>query len=372
MENIKGLTSSQVIGLREKFGYNELPFKKESGLRRLFKKIWSPIPWMIEIAAFLSAILGRWEDFFIIASLLIVNVYIDYKQESKALNALEILREKLAKTTIVFRDEEFSEIEARLLVPGDIIKLKIGDVVSADAKLIQGEYLEIDQSTLTGESLPVDKLLGDKVYSNSIVKKGEMLAEVTSIGEQTFFGKNASLVKKAQIEEQSHFQRAVIRIGDFLIFFSAVLAVLIIAVSIFRGDDIIGVLQFVLILAVASIPVALPAVLSVTMAVGAVSISKYKAIVSNLSAIEELASIDVLCIDKTGTLTQNKMSVGEVITYSNFSENDLFSYAVLASHQENRDPIEEPIFEYLEKNYKEFNINNFKISKFIPFDPVIK
>jgi len=372
MERIKGLSSSQVIGLQEKFGYNELPLKKESALRRLFKKAWSPIPWMIEIAAILSLVLGRWEDFFIISTLLFVNIFIDYKQESQAMSALEVLREKLAKKTIVFRDDKFSEIDARFLVPGDIIKLKIGDVVPADAKLVQGEYLQVDQSSLTGESLPVDKVLGDKVYSNSIIKIGEMLAEVTSIGNKTYFGKNASLVKKAQDEEQSHFQKAVVHIGDFLIIFSAVLAVLIIIIAVFRGDNIIEVLQFVLILAVASIPVALPAVLSVTMAVGAVSISRYKAIVSNLSAIEELASIDVLCIDKTGTLTQNKMSVGEAITYSKFSKNDLFSYAVLSSQKENKDPIEEPIFEYLKKNYPDSKVEDFRVDSFVPFDPIRK
>ncbi len=372
MENIRGLSESQVLDLQKTFGFNELPLNRQSAFRRLLKRMWSPIPWMIEIAAVLSMILGRWDDFIIISILLFVNVFIDYKQESKALNALDILREKLAKKAIVIRDGEFREIDARFLVPGDVIKLKIGDIVPADAKLVQGKYLEIDQSTLTGESLPVEKVLGDKVYSNSIVKIGEMLAEVISIGQKTYFGKNTTLVQEAQSGQQSHFQKAIIRIGDFLILFSAILAVLIIVVAFFRHDNFVEVLQFVLVLAVASIPVALPAVLSVTMAVGAVSISRYKAIVSDLSAIEELAGIDILCIDKTGTLTQNRMSVGQALTYSKFSEKDLFIYATLASNQENQDPIETPIFEFLKKNYPENNLHSFVKEEFIPFDPIIK
>ena len=194
MKDVKGLLESQVVAKQKEFGYNEIPSKKEPDWKRLAKKLWSPIPWMIEVAAVLSAVLGRWEDFVIIIVLLFVNIFVDYKQESKALNALEVLKEKLAKKALVFRDGKFSEIDARYLVPGDIIKLKIGDIVPADAKLIKGKYLEIDQSALTGESLPVDKILGDTIYSNSIVKIGEMLARVTGIGAQTYFGKSAAPV----------------------------------------------------------------------------------------------------------------------------------------------------------------------------------
>lgn len=357
---------------RKKFGYNEIPSKDESGFKRLFKKLWSPIPWMIEVAAVLSAIIGKWEDFIIIMVLLMVNIFVDYSQESKALNALKTLKEKLAKKALVFRNGKFKEIDARHLVPGDIIKLKIGDIVPADAELVSGKYLEIDQSALTGESMPVDKKIGDTVYSNSIVKMGEMLARVSAIGLKTFFGKSAVLVERAQKEKKSHFQRAVVRIGDFLIFFTIILAVLIMAVSIFRNDSFFEDLQFILVLVVASIPVALPAVLSVAMAVGAISIAKRKAIVSSLPAIEELAGIDILCADKTGTLTLNKMSIGKAIVYSRFSEKNLFTYAVLASSRENKDPIELPIFEYLDKHFSDNEINAFKQLEFIPFDPVRK
>jgi len=370
-KNIRGLSRHEVETRLKKFGYNELPNKKESNFKRLIKKLWSPIPWMIEIAAILSLTLGRWGDFIVIIALLFINIFIDYKQESKAISSLEVLKEKLAKKSLVFRDNKFKNIDSRYLVPGDIIKLKIGDIVPADVKLVRGEYLEIDQSSLTGESLPVDKVVGETVYSNSIIKIGEMLAEVTKTGTKTFFSKSAVLIEQAE-EEQSNFQKAVIRIGSFLIMFTAFLAVLIVIISIFRHNNFLEVLQFILILAVASVPVALPAVLSVTMAVGAISISKRKAIISNLPAIEDLASIDVLCIDKTGTLTQNTMSINQPITYLGFKEIDLFTYAVLASHQENRDPIEQPIFKYFEEKFSKNDIDSFTRNKFIPFDPIRK
>jgi len=372
MQNVQGLSEREVQRRLEKFGYNEISEKKESDFKRLFKKLWSPIPWMIEAAAILSAIAGKWEDFVVIIILLCVNIYVDYKQESKALNALEVLKEKLAKKALVIRDGKFKEVEARFLVPGDIIKLKIGDIVPADAKLIDGKYLEIDQSALTGESLPVNKKAGDEIYSNSIVKMGEMLAEVTLTGLKTFFGKSAVLVNQAQKEKTSHFQKAVIRIGNFLIYFTIALAILIMVVSIFRRDPLLQELEFILVLIVASIPVALPAVLSVTMAVGAISIAKRKAIVSHLPAIEELAGIKVLCSDKTGTLTQNKMSIGQPIVYSRFTEKDLFTYAALASQKENEDPIEEPIFNYLDENFPNNEISSYSRREFIPFDPIRK
>jgi H+-transporting ATPase len=368
----KGLSHSEAIKRLKKYGYNEIPEKNESSWQRLFKKLWGPIPGMIELAALLSAITCHWEDFTIIIVLLIVNIFVDYAQETKADNALKILKEKLAKKATVLRDNKFQEIDARYLVPDDIIKLKIGDIIPADAQLISGKYLEVDQSVLTGESMPVDKKKGDNVYSNSIVKMGEMLAQVTKTGLNTFFGKSTTLVAKAIKEKKSHFQKAVIRVGNFLIILTATMAVTILIVAIFRQDNLMEVFRFILVLVVASIPVALPAVLSVTMAVGAISIAKHQAIVSNLPAIEELAGIDILCTDKTGTLTQNKMSISKIKTYANFSEKDLFTYAVLASQKENEDPIEKPLLEYFDKHYPQNEISNYQQQDFSPFDPICK
>lgn len=372
MKEITGLSTKEASKRLKKFGFNEITTKKESVLKRLLKKLWSPIPWMIETAAVLSALIQRWEDFMIIIVLLFVNIFVDYSQESKAINALKILKRGMAKKAWVLRGDEFKEINSRYLVPGDIIKLKIGNIVPADAKLISGKYLEIDQSSLTGESFPATKKVGDEIYSGSIVRMGEMIAEVTKTGLKTFFGKNTKLVEKAEKEEKSHFEKVIIRIGNFLILFSATMAVLILLVSILKQHNLFELVQFILVLIIASIPVALPAVLSVTMAVGAVSIARHKAIVTNLSAVEELAGIDVFCSDKTGTLTENKMTIGEPILYSSFTEKDLFTYAVLASSPEKGDSIEYPILQYLENNFPNNEIGIFEQEDFIPFDPVIK
>ncbi|HDK41223.1 MAG TPA: metal-transporting ATPase, partial [Nitrospirae bacterium] len=284
----KGLASGEAKKRIEQYGYNEIPEKEESTFHRIFRRFWGPIPGMIEVAALLSAVVHRWEDFTIIMVLLFTNAFIDLWQESKALNALKVLKDKLAKNALVLRDGKFQTIEARELVTGDIIKIKIGDLIPADVKLIDGDYIQADQSALTGESLPVSKRTGDIAYSNSIVKQGEMLAAVINTALNTFFGKTVALVVKAQREERSHFQKAVIHIGNYLIIITVFLAAIILITAMFRHENMIEILRFTLVLSVAAIPVALPAVLSVTMAVGAMALAKKQAIVSRLVAIEEL------------------------------------------------------------------------------------
>ncbi len=368
----KGLTPGEAERRLAEYGYNEIPEKEESLLHRIFRRFWGPIPWMIEVAAFLSAVVRRWEDFFIIMVLLFTNAFIDLWQESKALSALKVLKEKLAKKALVLRDAIFQTIDAKDLVPGDIIKIKIGDVVPADLKLVDGEYIQADQSALTGESLPVNKSRGDIAYSNSIVKQGEMLAVVINTALNTFFGKTVALVAKAEREERSHFQRAVIAIGNYLILITVFLATLILISAMFRQENMIEILRFTLVLTVAAIPVALPAVLTVTMAVGAINLAKKQAIVSRLVAVEELAGVDVLCSDKTGTLTQNRMTVSDPLAFAGHTVGDVMLYAALSSKEENRDPIEEPIFEYLRTSGKAAELSLYHVVRFIPFDPVRK
>ncbi len=369
---MKGLTQKEVEKKQKEFGYNEITEKTESNFMKLLKKFWGPIPWMIEVSIILSAILHDWVNFYIILVLLFVNVIVDYLQDAKASKALAKLKETLAQTAIVLRDGEFKQILAREIVPGDIIKLKIGDIVSADAIIISDGYLQVDQSMLTGESLPVQKSKKDKVFSGSIIKQGDVLAEVTEIGKNTFVGKSGDLIQKAQEESVSHFQKAILRIGHFLIILSIFAASIIIIVSLNRHDSILEDFRFVMVLLIASIPVALPAVLSVTMAVGALKIAKKKAIVKNLFVIEEMAGVDILCSDKTGTLTQNKLSVQNPIVYDGFSEKDLFSCASLASKKENKDPIEIPIYDYIDKNNLNLDTENYNLISFIPFDPIKK
>ncbi|WP_457640200.1 plasma-membrane proton-efflux P-type ATPase [Persephonella sp.] len=367
-----GLSEKEAEGRLKKYGLNEIPEKEEPLWHRIFRRFWGPIPWMIEIAAVLSASVQKWEDFTIITILLFVNAGVDFWQEHKALSALKVLKQKLAKKSIVLRDGKWQEIEAKYLVPGDIIKLKIGDIIPADVKLLKGDFILVDQSALTGESLPVTKKAGDIAYANSVVKQGEMTAVVVATGLNTYFGRTVKLVAKAERQQRSHFQEMVIKVGNFLIIMTLVIVALMVLVELNRGADWKELLRFSLVLTVASIPVALPAVLTVTMAIGALYLAKRQVIVSRLAAIEELAGVDVLCSDKTGTLTKNQMTVSVPFTVNGYKSEDLMFYAALASKEENKDPIEIPIFEWLKKHNLYEKVKGCSQKKFIPFDPVRK
>ncbi|RRS30351.1 MAG: metal ABC transporter ATPase [Epsilonproteobacteria bacterium (ex Lamellibrachia satsuma)] len=369
----KGLTSEEAKERLEKFGPNAIETKEESWLHRLFKRFWGPIPWMIEVAAILSAAVQRWEDFTIIMILLFVNAIVDFYQESKALSAIAVLKKKLARKALVLRDGKWQDINAREIVPDDIIKVKIGDIIPADAKLLGGgDFLLVDQAALTGESLPVDKKSGDDLYANAIIKQGEMIAQVTATAKNTYFGKTVGLVAKAEMEERSHFQKMVIKVGNFLIY----LTLFMIAIIIFHGvkthQPTVELLVFALVLTISAIPVAMPAVLTVTMAIGARALAAKEAIVSRLAAIEEVAGMDILCSDKTGTLTQNSMSLAEPYLADGYSTDELMVYAALASKEENNDPIEIPIFGYIEEKQLRKKLSAWTLKKFLPFDPVHK
>ena len=363
----KGLDSNEAGKRLESIGPNELTSSQRSSLKLFLSYFWGPIPWMIEIAAILSLVNRDLGDFLIIFSLLLINAGIGFFQEFRAANALEALKGQLALKARVCRDGTWKDIEARELVPGDLIRMRLGDIIPADAKLADGDYLTIDQSSLTGESLPVSKKPGEIAYSGSVAKQGEMTAIVTATGGNTFFAKTAKLVENAG--SGSHFQKAVLHIGNFLIMLALVLCVLLTIIQLGRGDDFLQILQFVLILAVASIPVAMPAVLSVTMALGALALSKQKAIVSRLQAIEELAGIDILCSDKTGTLTKNQITLGESAVVGARDESDLISAAALASQTDNSDAIDSAVMSSLPDPA---SLKPFTLKKFLPFDPVSK
>lgn len=348
-------------------GSNLLEEKKRSFFLVFLSYFWGPIPWMIELAALLSAILHHWPNLIIILILLIANGLIGFFEEFQAGNAVEALKKNLALKSLVKRDGAFKETESSHIVPGDIIRLRPGNVIPADAKLLDGDYLSVDQSALTGESLPISKKSGDLVYSGSIAKQGEMQALVISTGKNTFFGKTAKLVESAGAA--SHFQKAVLQIGRYLIFLSLSLALILITVQLFRGASFLELIQFVIILIVASIPVAMPAVLSVTMALGALRLSKLKAIVTKLESIEEMAGVDMLCSDKTGTLTQNKLRLGDPVVFNKADPNNLLKCACLASKEENKDPIDLAIIAGFPDQK---SLSAFKQTAFKPFDPTIK
>jgi H+-transporting ATPase len=367
----KGLSSSEAEKRLQRYGLNELPEKRVNPLLKFLSYFWGPIPWMIEAAIFMSAIIQHWADFAIIFLLLALNAVAGFWQEHKAGNAIEMLKKRLSPTAKVIRDGTWQEKPARELVPGDIVRMRLGDIIPADVKLIEGEYLQVDQSALTGESLPVDKKVTDLGYSGSIVRQGEMNGLVIATGATTYFGKTTKLVEESKT--QSHFQKAVVRIGDYLIVLALMLVAVIILVSLFHGQSILGILQFALVLTVASIPAALPAVLSVTMALGAIALARKEAIVSKLVAIEEMAGMNVLCADKTGTITKNEITVGEVKPHGKSTVDNVLLCGTLASKEEDRDPIDIAIIKkFKESENSTANLTGYKVTKFKPFDPVIK
>ncbi|MGD9128075.1 MAG: plasma-membrane proton-efflux P-type ATPase [Planctomycetia bacterium] len=362
-----GLTSEEAKNRLTRFGPNCLEEEKESPWRRIASCFWGPIPWMIEVAAILSIAVKHWPDFFIIMFLLVANAAIDYWNEHKASSALSALKSQLAMKARALRDGVWGEIEARDLVPDDVIRVRLGDVIPADATLVDGEYLSVDQAALTGESLPVSRKVGDQVYSGSIAKQGEMIARVDKTGAHTFFGKTAKLVEGAG--NVSHFQQTVMQIGNFLIVLAVILSIILTSVQLIRGADFLELLQFVLILVIASIPVAMPTVLSVTMALGAVALAKQKAIVSKLQAIEELAGVDVLCSDKTGTLTKNQLSLGDPILFEGSSSEQCVLAGALASKSEDHDAIDLAVIGALDDPSV---LQSYEVLEWHPFDPVGK
>ena len=363
----EGLTQTAAQARLSKYGFNELPEEKVNPILKFLSYFWGPIPWMIEVAAVLSAVVRHWEDFTIILALLLMNAGVGFWEEFQAGNAIAALKATLALQAKVKRDGTWKTIPARELVPGDLMRLRLGDIIPADSRLLDGDPVLVDQSALTGESLPVTRKSGDAVYSGSVLKQGEVDALVYGTGQNTYFGKTAHLVETAHTV--SHFQRAVLKIGDYLIVLAIALVVLILAVALFRGDPMLTTLQFALVLTVAAVPVAMPAVLSVTMAVGARTLARKQAIVTRLAAMEELAGIDVLCSDKTGTLTQNKLTLGDPFCVPGILAEQLILAASLASRAEDQDPIDLAVLGGLKDKQAP---DQYKVAHFQPFDPVHK
>ena len=362
-----GLTQAEATKRLAQYGPNEIEEKKTNELLKFLKYFWGPIPWMIEVAVVLSGVVQHWPDFFIILVLLFANATIGFWEERQAGNAIDALKARLAIKARVKRDGKWITPAAKELVPGDVIRLRLGDIVPADARLLDGDEVSVDQSALTGESLPASKKSGDAVFSGSIIRRGEIGALVYATGGKTYFGETAELVQTAVTV--SHFQKAVLRIGNYLIMLAVALVAVIIAVGIYRGEPVLTVLQFALVLTVAAIPVAMPTVLSVTMAVGARLLAKKQAIVSKLVAIEELAGVDVLCADKTGTLTQNKLTLGDPFCLDKITPDQLILAGALASRAENDDTIDLAVLGGLKDKAA---LKPFEVTHFQPFDPVHK
>ncbi|KAF9571289.1 hypothetical protein EC968_000785 [Mortierella alpina] len=387
-----GLTTAEATARLERFGPNELAEVKRNPFLKFLGYFTGAIAYLIEVACIISAVVKDWLDFGIILGLLLVNACIGFIEESKAESALDALRQTLALKTRCWRDGHLVELDVAALVPGDVIVLRLGDIVPADGRLLgigaTGEATEgdllIDQSALTGESLPVAKNKGKTVYSSSIVKQGQQMAVVTKTGGDTFIGRAANLISITT--EEGHFQKIINRIGNFLILITVVLVLIIMIYQLvhFHGDPdgkgkFLTVLRKILVLTVAAIPVGLPTVMSVTMAVGAKQLAAKKVIVKRLTAVEEMASVSVLCSDKTGTLTLNELTFDEPYLTNNYTSDDILLYSYLAAEAGANDPIEfavrtaaEEQLDVLKGRTHKHEVPGFKVTSFLPFNPSTK
>ena len=334
----EGLSSEGAVARLGRYGPNALGEEERSVLLELLSHFWAPIPWMIEVALVLTAVAARWADFGIILALLLLNGLVGFWEEHQAANAIAALKERLAKRARVRRDGGWQVVPAERVVPGDLLAVERGDVIPADGRIAAGSA-EADESVLTGESLPVAKREGDDVYSGTVVSRGSPSVRVLATGEATEFGRTAELT--AERGPQSHFQAAIFSIGRYLIAIALALVAVIVVVSLLRGDDAATTLEFALVVTIASIPVALPAVLSVTMAVGARSLARHEAVVSHLPAVEEMSGVDVLCADKTGTITRNELAIADVAVVAGGADREeVLREAALTAERDGADPID--------------------------------
>lgn len=359
-----GLTTAEAQQRLQRYGPNEIAERHRNPVLEFLGYFWAPIPWMIEVALALSLAAQHWTDAAIIGVLLAMNGLVAFFEEHQAANAIAALKQRLASSARVLRDGGWVTVAVRELVPGDVVRVRLGDVMPADLRVLDDVTLEVDQSALTGESLAVSRGRGQDLFSGSVLVRGEADALVCATGASSYMGKTTALVESAGTV--SHFQRAVLRIGNYLILIAVALVTLAVAVSLVRGNPVLQTLEFALVVTIASIPVALPAVLSVTMAIGARQLARQQAVVSHLPAVEELGGIDLLCSDKTGTLTQNRLAVADRWTAAAVSDDELLEVAALASRAEDNDLIDLAVMAAAGQ------LPAAQVDQFVPFDPVTK
>jgi H+-transporting ATPase len=361
-----GLTSDEARRRIEKFGPNTIPDTTLHSLRRALAKFWAPVPWMLEAAIMLELVLGKYAEASIIAGLLAFNAVLGFFQEGRAQATLAALKSRLALNASVRRDNAWRTISAAGLAPGDIVKLSLGAVVAADVRLIEGEVL-LDQSMITGESIPIEAGPGLETYAGALVRRGEAVAEVTATGGRTKFGRTAELVRTAHVVSSQ--QKAVLRVVRNLAMFNSVIIVLLVAYAYALKMPVSEIVPMVLTAVLASIPVALPATFTLAAAIGAQALAHRGVLPTRLSAVDEAASIDVLCSDKTGTLTRNELKVTSIRAMPGFDEAHVLGMATLASSDGGQDPVDGAIRSAaLQTAASDLP----KLSKFVPFDPATK
>ncbi len=332
-----GLTGAEVDTRRKEHGYNEVAEQKGHPVLDFLRKFWGISAWMLELIMILSALLGKYTDLVVVSALLIVNAVLSFTQERRAAGVVETLRKQLQVSARVRRDANWQIVPARELVPGDIVRVRPGDIIPADVKLLTGE-LSIDQSALTGESKDADKKPGDVLSSGSIVRRGEGDGVVMLTGAKTYFGRTTELVQQAR--PRLHIEAVVSKVVRWLFVIVGALLGAVILLSLIRGTPFVEMISLMLVLLMSAVPVALPVMFTVSMAFGSKELAKRGVLVTRLSAAEDAATMDVLCVDKTGTITMNQLAVTGLIPLEQATESDILFAGALASHEANQDPID--------------------------------
>jgi H+-transporting ATPase len=363
-----GLTESEALERIGRFGHNEVAEKERNPVLDFLSRYWGPMPWLLESAMALSYILRHYLELFIVFALLTINAIIGFLHTRSSRKALDLLKRRLAVKARVLRDGQWVVRDATELVPGDIVGVGLGDLAPADAKLLGDGEVSVDQSALTGESLPVTVRESGIVYSSSIMKRGEARCIVVNTGANTYFGKTAELVKIAK--PVSHQEQIMMAVVKYMIYLSTAALIIVAADATLVSADILSMLNLALTFLLGAVPVALPAVFAVVLSVGAIELARKGALVTRLDSIEDAASIESLCLDKTGTITQNKLSVSNPIPFEGFEKQDVALVASLASREETKDVIDLTVIEYARAT--DIDTSAYKQISFTPFDPATK
>ena len=360
-----GLTTSEAAQRLREHGPNRVPETARHPVAALLAKFAGPVPWMLEASFVLEALLHRWIEAAIVAALVVLNALLAFVQEQRAQKALALLRTRLAVLARVRRDGRWKQLRAEDVVPGDWVHLRMGDLVAADVRVHDGSVL-LDQSSLTGESAPVTAAKGALAYSGAVVQRGEATGEVTATGAKSYFGKTAELVQIA--ESRSHLQKLIVGIVQYLVALDVALALVVLAAAVLRAAPLADIVPFVLMLLIASVPVALPATFTLASALGAQDLVQRGVLVTRLAAIEEAAAMQVLCSDKTGTLTQNRLSLATVRPRAPVDAAELIRLASVASDEATQDPLDLAILQAAGRSERE----PLERLTFVPFDPATK
>ncbi|MDA8085195.1 MAG: plasma-membrane proton-efflux P-type ATPase, partial [Nitrospiraceae bacterium] len=363
----EGLSEAEAGGRLRVFGRNEIAEKKGNPFLEFASRYWGPMPWLLELAMGLSFLLRHYFESSVILALLTLNAVISHMHSRSSRKAVELLKKKLAVRAKVLRGGVWAMKDSGLIVPGDIITVRIGDIVPADAKILEGG-VSVDESALTGESLPVEAGTQAVIFSGSVIRRGEARCVVVNTGANTYFGRTAELVKVAK--PKSHQEEVMMAIVKYMMYFGVAASLLVAAYAYYLKAGIFSILTFMVVFLMGAVPVALPAVLTIVQAAGAMELARRGALVTRLDSIEDAASIDILCLDKTGTITENRLSVVDVNPLQGYGKKDVAEAAALASLEEGMDPIDLAVIGYARR--EKIDLSGYSRISYTPFDPSIK